>query len=126
MHVALLANLKQNAPTWPGMSPDQWDDLDSEKTTHAIMAALESAGHRVTFLEGDVTLYDRLRDVRPDICFNICEGHFGDSREAQVPALSDQMHVDLAQNRRKPVGVVDEAIGIAMPYQQAVWKRSAP
>ncbi|MCA9970300.1 MAG: hypothetical protein KC425_08795, partial [Anaerolineales bacterium] len=99
MHVALLANLKQNAPTWPGMSPDQWDDLDSEKTTHAIMAALESAGHRVTFLEGDVTLYDRLRDVRPDICFNICEGHFGDSREAQVPAVLEMLRIPYTGSR---------------------------
>jgi hypothetical protein len=31
MRVAVLANLKKNAPTWEGMLPDQWDDLDSEK-----------------------------------------------------------------------------------------------
>ena len=29
--------------------------------------------------------------------------------EAQVPALGDQVHVDLAQDRGKPVGVVDGA-----------------
>ena len=84
--MAVLANLKKNAPTLPGMPSDYWDDLDSEHTVEAIADALRQQGHRVTFLEGDVTLYDRLREVRPDICFNICEGHFGDSREAQVPA----------------------------------------
>lgn len=93
MHVALLANLQKNAPTWPGMSPDHWDDLDSEKTIHAISAALESGGHRVTFLEGNASLYDHLREVKPDICFNICEGHFGDSREAQVPALLEMLRI---------------------------------
>ena len=93
MHVALLANLQKNAPTWPDMPPDQWDDLDSEKTIGAIMAALEAGGHKVTFLEGDVTLYDSLRRVRPDICFNICEGHFGDSREAQVPAVLEMLRL---------------------------------
>ncbi|HEX6384087.1 MAG TPA: hypothetical protein VF177_05400 [Anaerolineae bacterium] len=93
MHVALLANLQKNAPTWPGMSPDQWDDLDSEKTIQAIMAALEAGGHKVTFLEGDVTLYDNLRRVKPNICFNICEGHFGDSREAQVPAILEMLRL---------------------------------
>ncbi|MCI0399188.1 MAG: hypothetical protein L0332_25680 [Chloroflexi bacterium] len=99
MRVALLANLKKNAPTWPGMSPDQWDDLDSEKTIQAIMGALESHGHQVTFLEGDVTLYDTVRELRPDICFNICEGHFGDSREAQVPAILEMLRVPYTGSR---------------------------
>ncbi|MFN2221749.1 MAG: hypothetical protein ACK2UH_04310, partial [Candidatus Promineifilaceae bacterium] len=66
MHVALLANLKKNAPTWEGISPDHWDDLDSEETIAAINAALESGGHQVTFVEGDITLYDRLRQLKPD------------------------------------------------------------
>lgn len=93
MHVALLANLQKNAPAWAGMSPDQWDDLDSEKTIQAIMGALEAGGHKVTFLEGNATLFDTLRRVRPDICFNICEGHFGDSREAQVPAILEMLRL---------------------------------
>ena len=99
MHVVLLANLQKNAPTWPGMSPDQWDDLDSEKTVEAITAALEAGGHQVSFLEGDVTLYDNLRQVKPDICFNICEGHFGDSREAQVPALLEMLRLPYTGSR---------------------------
>jgi D-alanine-D-alanine ligase len=93
MHVALLANLKKNAPTRPGMSPDHWDDLDSDETIQAISDALEAGGHHVTFLEGDVTLFDNLRRLKPDICFNICEGHFGDGREAQVPAMLEMLRI---------------------------------
>jgi len=99
MHVALLANLKKNAPTWPSMPPDYWDDLDSEETIEAISSALATQGHRVTFLEGDVTLYDNLRKVKPDICFNICEGHFGDGREAQVPALLEMLRIPYTGSR---------------------------
>lgn len=99
MHVALLANLKKNAPTWPGMSPDQWDDLDSEETIEAISEAISARGHRVTFLEGDVTLYDTLREAKPDICFNICEGHFGDGREAQVPAILEMLRIPYTGSR---------------------------
>ena len=99
MHVALLANLKKNAPAWPGMSPDYWDDLDSEETIEAISGALTARGHRVTFLEGDATLYDNLRQVKPDICFNICEGHFGDGREAQVPALLEMLRIPYTGSR---------------------------
>jgi D-alanine-D-alanine ligase len=93
LHVALLANLKKNAPVLPDMPADYWADLDSERTVEAIADALRQEGHRVTFLEGDLTLYDRLRQVQPDICFNICEGHFGDSREAQVPALLEMLRI---------------------------------
>jgi len=89
----VLANLKKNAPSWPGMSPDRWDDLDSEETIQEIMAALESRGHRASFLEGDATLLDNVRKLRPDICFNICEGHFGDGREAQVPAILEMLRI---------------------------------
>jgi D-alanine-D-alanine ligase len=99
MHVALLANLKKNAPTWPGMTPDQWDDLDSQETIEEIMHALRAGGHSVTFLEGDISLYDSLRQVKPDICFNICEGHFGDSRESQVPALLEMLRIPYTGSR---------------------------
>lgn len=99
MHIALLANLKKNAPTWPGMSPDHWDDLDSEETVASISQALASHGHRVTFLEGDTSLYDRLRETRPDFCFNICEGHFGDSREAHVPAVLEMLRIPYTGSR---------------------------
>ena len=93
MKVALLANLKKNAPTWPGVSPDRWDDLDSEETMQAIMQAIADWRTRVTFLEGDATLFETLPLVKPDICFNLCEGHFGDGREAQVPAILEMLRI---------------------------------
>jgi D-alanine-D-alanine ligase len=93
MRVAVLANLKKNAPTWPGMNPDRWDDLDSEETIQSIIDALEASGHQASFLEGDVTLFDTVREAKPDLCFNICEGHFGDGREAQVPAILEMLRI---------------------------------
>ena len=91
--VALLANLKQNAPKFEGMPADQWDDLDSEKTVTALVEAIRAGGHTCEFLEGNITLYDTLHQFKPDICFNICEGHFGDAREAQVPALLETLRI---------------------------------
>jgi len=91
--VAVLANLKVNAPKFEGMSEGQWDDLDSEKTINVMVDAIRSAGHECEFLEGDRTLMERLPKFNPDICFNICEGHFGDSREAQIPALLEMMRI---------------------------------
>ena len=93
MRVALLANLKKNAPSWPGMSPDRWDDLDSEETIQSIMQAIASGGHDVTFLEGNASLFETLPRAKPDICFNLCEGHLGDGREAHVPALLEMLRI---------------------------------
>ncbi len=97
--VALLANLKVNAPRFEGMAEDHWDDLDSEKTMNALLNAIRAGGHECEFLEGDVTLLDTVRKYQPDICFNICEGHFGDAREAQVPATLEMLRIPYTGSR---------------------------
>ena len=103
MRIAVLANLKDNAPTWEGMSPDQWDDLDSPKTIQSIVNALESGGHEAEFFEASIlpphNLVERLTQYRPDLCFNIAEGHFGDSREAQIPAVLEMMRIPYTGSR---------------------------
>ena len=93
LRVALLANLIVNAPKLEELPQDQWSDLDSEKTVLALVDAIRAGGHECEFLEGDITLYDTLRQYKPDICFNICEGHYGDAREAQVPAILEMLRI---------------------------------
>jgi len=91
--VALLANLKINAPKFEGMAQDQWDDLDSEKTIKSLVEAIRAGGHTCEFLEGNLSLLTTLPSFKPDICFNICEGHFGDAREAHVPSILEMMRI---------------------------------
>ena len=97
MRVAVLANLKQNAPEWDGMSNDQWDDLDSPKTINAIVKALEANGHTATFFEASIAppfnLIEQLQAYKPDLCFNIAEGHAGNGREAQIPAILEMLRI---------------------------------
>ncbi|MFN2107094.1 MAG: hypothetical protein ACK2UJ_19625, partial [Candidatus Promineifilaceae bacterium] len=114
-HIALIANLIKNAPVWDGMPADHWDDLDSQETIDAITRALEKGGHQVTFMEGDATLYNRLREQRPDICFNIAEGHFGDSRESQVPALLEMLRLPYTGS-----GVLTLALTLDKPMTKRV------
>jgi D-alanine-D-alanine ligase len=99
LKVAVLANLKKNAPHWEGIAEDQWDDLDSEKTINGLLEAIRADGHTSEFMEGDKTLLEKLPKFKPDICFNICEGHFGDSREAQVPALLEMLRIPYTGSR---------------------------
>src|SRR4030042_6960620 len=93
LRVALLANLKVNAPHGNGEPRDKWSELDSERTVEAIAAALRQAGHKVTFLEGDESLCGKLQRGHFDIAFNICEGHRGDSRESHVPAILEMLGI---------------------------------
>ena len=66
---------------------------DSEATIEAIMAALRSNGHEVTFVEGNAQLVTELTKLKPDICFNICEGHVGDSRESHIPSILEMLRL---------------------------------
>ncbi len=91
--VAVLANLKQNAPKTEGMPMDLWADLDLEKTTIAILKAIQGNGHTCEFFEGNIMMVEELLKFKPDICFNICEGHVGDAREAQVPAILEMLRI---------------------------------
>lgn len=97
--VALLANLKVNAPHFDGMVADQWDDLDSEKTVKALVGAICAGGHTCEFLEGNLSLLETVPKFKPDICFNICEGHFGDSREAHVPSILEMLRIPYTGSR---------------------------
>jgi len=91
--VAVLANIKANAPAFEGMSEDQWDDLDSETTVLSLVNAIRAGGHDCEFLEADESIIDTVRAYKPDICFNIAESHFGDSREAQIPAILEKLQI---------------------------------
>jgi D-alanine-D-alanine ligase len=91
LNIALLANLKTNAPKSAVEPTDRWAELDSERTIKAIAKALEQGGHEVTFLEGDISLCHKLKSGGFDIAFNICEGHQGGARESQVPAILEML-----------------------------------
>lgn len=97
MRIAVLANLKENAPAIPEIPKDQWDDLDSPSTIESIINALKSNGHTAEFFEASIrkpyNLIEKLQLFKPDLCFNIAEGHFGDSREAHIPSLLEMMSI---------------------------------
>jgi D-alanine-D-alanine ligase len=112
--VALLANLKVNAPKFEGMPEDQWDDLDSEKTINALTEAIRAGGHVCEFFEGDLSLMHSLPLFKPDVCFNICESHFGDAREAQVPALLEMMRIPYTGTK---------VLGLALALDKPMTKR---
>lgn len=115
--VALLYNLKQNAPRSDAEDKpwDAWNELDSEKTVAGIERALRAGGHEVIGMEGDANLPRKLQHYKVDIAFNTCEGHRGGSREAQVPALLDMLGIPYTGS-----GVMTLAIALDKPMAKRV------
>lgn len=93
MRIAVLENIKENAPPCEPLLPDSWAELSTVEEVQPIVEALERGGHTALFLEGNLTLLETLPRFRPDLCLNMCEGHFGESRESHVPALLEMLRV---------------------------------
>ena len=115
--VALLYNLKHNATAEPGAPPDALAEYDSLETVQALEDALRAGGHLVMPLEGDKTLLDTIRQTEPDIAFNICEGHRGDARESQVPALLEMLGIPYTGSQ-----VLAHAISLDKAITKQVWR----
>jgi len=114
--VALLYNLKQNVRVGPDAPPDALAEYDSVETAQAIEGALLAGGHQVIPLEADETLLDTLRQVAPDICFNIAEGLRGDARESQVPALLEMLGIPYTGSK-----VLAHALSLDKAAAKHVW-----
>jgi len=106
LQVALTYNSKPESKTFleevPSFRPEylarenKSDDLfaewDSMETVHALRNAL-ALNHNVHLIEADFDAFDKLRRLRPDIVFNVAEGFFKMSREAQIPAMLDMLNI---------------------------------
>lgn len=115
--IALLYNLKQNAPWDPSAPPDALAEYDSVETVQAIEEALWAGGHQVIPLEGNEDLLNTLRQVTPDLCFNICEGHRGDARESQVPALLEMLGLPYTGSK-----VLAHALSLDKAAAKHIWR----
>ena len=73
-------------------SVDAYAEWDTMETINAVRDAL-SISHKVSMIEADEEVYEKLRTTRPQIVFNIAEGRFGASREAQVPAMCEMLGI---------------------------------
>lgn len=94
MIIGLTYNLRDSYTLRPGLPEDFYGEFDSGETIVALRASLESLGHQVVEI-GDVNrLIDFLSSGKSvDLVFNIAEGIWGRSREAQVPAILEAFQI---------------------------------
>ena len=115
--VAVIANVKGETMLPINAPADAGAEFDRRETIQAIQAAIESDGHTTTFLPADTSLPFTLQDFRPDICFNIAEGIFGDGREAQVPALLELFRIPYTASR-----VLTSAVALDKTMSKRIWR----
>jgi len=115
LRVAVLYNLKENAPILNGQRPkDALAELDTQRNVEDYAAAIRALGHDVVAFEGSADLASRLAEHPVDICFNTCEGYRGDSREAQVSALLEMLGVPYTASK---------VLALAVTLDKAMTKR---
>ncbi len=115
--VAVVANVKSENNPQDRAPADAGAEFDKPETIQAIQKAIESDFHSTVFLNADSTLPERLKEVLPDICFNIAEGIGGDAREAQVPALLEMLNIPYTASR-----VLANAIGLDKTMTKKIWR----
>lgn len=116
LNVAVVANVKGLTQA-PKDTPDAEAEFDSPRTIDAICQAIASDGHRVTFLSGDATFPASVQALQPDICFNITEGMYGDSRESQIPAVLELLRIPYTGSR-----VLANAVTLDKVLTKRIWQ----
>ncbi len=101
MKIALTYNVKSedssdsNVLEGVGLAEDvyaEWDDMD---TIVGVQKALESTRGKgqVHLVEANRDAYGKLRELKPDLVFNIAEGLYGESRESQMPCVFELLGI---------------------------------
>jgi D-alanine-D-alanine ligase len=116
LRVALLYNLQHPAIADPDAPPDVLADQDRPETVQAVEEALRQAGHEPIALEADHSLLDTIRQVNPDICFNMARGREGQDRSSHVPALLEMLHIPYTGS-----GVMSQALALDKAAAKRIW-----
>jgi len=87
MRLGITYNLKKA----PGKgAPGGGFDLDG---VEAVRAALLKRHETVDLVEADEDAFEKLRALRPEMVLNMAEGLWGESREAQMPAIMEMLRI---------------------------------
>jgi D-alanine-D-alanine ligase len=89
---ASVSPIANNQPQNVQTQIDTYAEWDTWETISAVRDAI-SCYNDVTMIEANEDAYNKFRETRPDIVFNIAEGAFGVSREAQIPAMLDMLQI---------------------------------
>lgn len=93
MRIGLVYDLRDDYREL-GYTEEQTAEFDARETIDALTETIESLGHKVEQVGNFKELLRALNMGKSwDLVFNIAEGMYGSSREAQVPAILDAFQI---------------------------------
>lgn len=87
-----LSSLRSNSTFQTQPVMDTYAEWDTWETINAVKDAIETY-HSVELIEADLNAFQKIKESKCDIVFNIAEGFNGLSREAQIPAMLDMLNI---------------------------------
>ena len=111
MRVAVCYN---RAPAVPlsGLTSDLAAEHGTELAAEAVLQALLRRGHQaesVVLDDDPLAFADRLRQVRPEVAFNLCEGFRGDARqEMNVASLLELLQIPYTGSQPLCLGLTQD------------------
>ena len=99
MHICFVYNVKHKKPSL-NIKEQNEQEFDSPAVINRIYRDLVKIGHKVTKLEADEKVFNRLRKLRSniDLVFSIAEGFHGDARESQVSLFCEILNIPYAMS----------------------------
>ncbi|MFC2094277.1 ATP-grasp domain-containing protein [Bacteroidota bacterium] len=118
MNVALAYNVKPESDTFNEILPpirsdnitqpenviETYAEWDTWETINALKDAIE-VFHKVTLIEADINAFEKFKQSKPDIVFNIAEGFNNLSRESQIPAMLDMLNIPYTGSDALTLGI---------------------
>lgn len=118
MNVALAYNVKPESDTFTENLPpirsdnitqtenviEAYAEWDTWETIIALKDAIE-VFHNVTLIEADNNAFEKFKQSKPDIVFNIAEGFNNLSRESQIPAMLDMLKIPYTGSDALTLGI---------------------
>jgi D-alanine-D-alanine ligase len=98
------SSIESTSPLELKRSVDTFAEWDTWETINAVKAAIDEF-HDVTLIEADENCFEKFKQTRPDIVFNIAEGMNGISRESQIPALLDLLQIPYTGSDALTLGI---------------------
>ncbi len=83
---------------------ETYAEWDTWETINALKVAIE-VFHHVTLIEADNNAFEKFKQSKPDIVFNIAEGFNKLSRESQIPAMLDMLNIPYTGSDALTLGI---------------------
>jgi len=99
-----LSPVQTNNVTQTEYTIDTFAEWDTWETIIALKEAIE-VYHDVIMINADESAFEKFKEVKPDIVFNIAEGINCLSRESQIPAMLDMLQIPYTGSDALTLGI---------------------